>query len=104
MRFGRRRKKNPRRKGILLDIYIWFYTGVALTILGAIGTAIGPGVRDPIVRTLNTEIAAVGVSMIFLTYNHTIALLTYIAASTIISMILLRAIVRLEEVGAELDD
>jgi energy-converting hydrogenase A subunit E len=101
MRSGRK-KKNPRRKGTLLDIYIWFYTGVALVILGSLGTAIGPGVKDPIVRTLNTEIAAVGVSLIFLTYNHTIALVTYIAATTIITMILLRAIVRLEEVGAEL--
>jgi len=86
----------------LLNIYIWFYTGVVLAILGSIGTAIGPGVKDPLVRALNTEIAAVGVSLIFLTYNHTIALVTYIAATTIITMILLRAIVRLEEVGAEL--
>ncbi|CDG65215.1 MAG: energy-converting hydrogenase subunit [Methanobacterium sp.] len=86
----------------MLDIYIWFYTGVALAILGSIATAIGPGVKDPIVRTLNAEIAAVGVSMIFLTYNHSIALLTYIAATAIITMILLRAIVRLEEVGADL--
>jgi len=86
----------------LLDLYIWFYTGVALVILGSLATAIGPGVKDPIVRALNTEIAAVGVSLIFLTYNHTIALVTYIAATTIITMILLRAIVRLEEVGAEL--
>jgi energy-converting hydrogenase A subunit E len=75
---------------------------VVLAILGSIGTAIGPGVKDPLVRALNTEIAAVGVSLIFLTYNHTIALVTYIAATTIITMILLRAIVRLEEVGAEL--
>ncbi|OPX57476.1 MAG: hypothetical protein A4E25_02378 [Methanobacterium sp. PtaB.Bin024] len=86
----------------MLNIYIWFYTGVVLAILGSIGTAIGPGVKDPLVRALNTEIAAVGVSLIFLTYNHTIALVTYIAATTIITMILLRAIVRLEEVGAEL--
>ena len=64
-------------------------------------TVIGPGVKDPIVRTLNTEIAAVGVSMIFLTYNHTIALLTFVAATVIITMILLRAIVRLEEMGAK---
>jgi len=85
----------------LLDIYIWFYTGCALLILGSIGTVIGPGVKDPIVRTLNTEIPAVGVSMIFLTYNHTIALLTFVASTVIITMILLRAIVRLEEMGAE---
>ncbi len=86
----------------MLDVYIWFYTGVILVILGSIGTVVGPGVKDPLIRTLNTEIPAIGVSLIFLTYNHTIALLTFIAATTIISMILLRAIVRLEEVGAEL--
>ena len=85
----------------MLDIYIWFYTGCALLILGSIGTVIGPGVKDPIVRTLNTEIPAVGVSMIFLTYNHTIALLTFVASTVIITMILLRAIVRLEEMGAK---
>jgi len=85
----------------LLDIYIWFYTGCALTILGSIGTVIGPGVKDPIVRILNTEIVAVGVSLIFLTYNHTIALLTFVAATVIMTMILLRAVVRLEEMGAK---
>ena len=85
----------------MFDIYIWFYTGVVLVIIGCIGTAIGPGVRDPLVRTLNTEIPAVGVSLIFLTYNHTIALLTFIAATAIITMILLRAIIRLEEMGAD---
>jgi energy-converting hydrogenase A subunit E len=85
----------------LLDIYIWFYTGCALLILGSIGTVIGPGVKDPIIRTLNTEVAAVGVSMTFLTYNHTIALLTFVAATVITTMILLRAIVRLEEMGAK---
>ncbi|MEL7668973.1 MULTISPECIES: EhaE family protein [Methanobacterium] len=85
----------------MLDIYIWFYTGCALVILGSIATVIGPGVKDPIVRTLNTEVAAVGVSMILLTYNHTIALLTFVAATVIMTMILLRAIVRLEEMGAK---
>lgn len=78
---------------------IWFYTGAILSILGSIATAAGPGVNDPIVRILNTEIPAVGVSLIFLTYNHTLALLTYVAATTIMSLILLRAIVRLEEMG-----
>ena len=86
----------------MLDIYIWFYTGVVLVIVGSIGTVIGPGVKDPIIRTLNTEIPAIGVSLIFLTYNHTIALLTYIAATVIITLVLLRVIVRLEEMGADL--
>lgn len=86
----------------MFDVYTCFYTGVLLLIAGSIATAIGPGVKDPIIRTLNTEIAAVGLSLILLTYNHTVALLTYIAATVIITMILLRAIVRLEEMGAEL--
>jgi len=86
----------------LLDVYVWFYTGCILVIVGSIATVIGPGVKDPVVRTINTEIPAVGISMIFLTYNHTIALVTFIAATAIITLILLRAVVRLEEMGAEL--
>jgi len=97
-----RKKIKSRRMDSLLDVYIWFYTGCILVIMGSIATVIGPGVKDPLVRTLNTEIPAVGVSLIFLTYNSTIALLTFIAATTIITLILLRAIVRLEEMGAEL--
>jgi len=86
---------------LLENYYVWFYTGCILTILGSIATVIGPGVKDPIVRTLNSEVAGVGVSMIFLTYNHTIAILTFVVSTTIITMILLRAIVRLEEMGAK---
>jgi len=86
----------------LLDVYVWFYTGCILVIVGSIATVIGPGVKDPVVRTINTEIPAVGISMIFLTYNHTIALVTFIAATAIVTLILLRAVVRLEEMGAEL--
>ena len=85
----------------MLDIYIWFYTGCILLVLGSIASVIGPGVKDPIVRTLNTEIPAVGLSMILLTYNHTIALLTFVASTLIVTMILLRAIIRLEEMGAK---
>jgi energy-converting hydrogenase A subunit E len=97
-----RKRSNPRRKDSLFDVYIWFYTGCFLVVIGSIATVIGPGVKDPLVRTLNTEIPAVGISLIFLTYNHTIALVTFIAATAIITLILLRAIVRLEEMGAEL--
>jgi energy-converting hydrogenase A subunit E len=86
----------------LLEVYIWFYAGCTLVIVGSLATVIGPGVKDPLVRTLNTEIPAIGLSLIFLTYNSTIALLTFIAATSIITLILLRTIVRLEEMGAEL--
>lgn len=101
MKYARKKKKS-RRKDSLLDVYVWFYTGCILLVVGSIATVIGPGVKDPLIRTLNTEIPAVGISLIFLTYNHTIALVTFIAATTIITLILLRAIVRLEEMGAEL--
>ena len=96
-----RKKLKPRGKNTLFDVYVWFYTGCILVIVGSIATVIGPGVKDPIVRTINTEIPAVGVSMIFLTYNHTISLVTFIAATAIVTLILLRAVVRLEEMGAE---
>ncbi|MCG2828398.1 EhaE family protein [Methanothermobacter sp. K4] len=85
----------------MLETQIWFYAGAALVIIGSIATVTGPGVRDPIVRILNTEIPAVGVSLIFLTYNHTLALLTFIAATTIMTLVLLRAVIRLEEMGVE---
>lgn len=86
----------------MIETQIWFYTGCILLVGGSIATAIGPGVKDPIVRTLNTEIPTIGLSLILLSYNHTIALLTFIAASVIITMILLRVVVRMEEMGAKL--
>lgn len=85
----------------MTEIQILFYVGSLLAILGTIATVIGPGVKDPIVRTFNTEIAAIGVSLIFLVYNHTLALMTFVAATAVITLILLRAITRLEEMGAD---
>ena len=85
----------------MIELEILFITGCLLTILGSIASVAGPGVKDPIVRTFNTEIAAIGVSLIFLVYNHTLALMTFVAATTAITLILLRAITRLEEMGAD---
>jgi len=85
----------------LIGLEIFFYTGCLLGIVGSIATVVGPGVKDPIVRTFNTEIAAIGVSLIFLVYNHTLALMTFVAATSAITLILLRAITRLEEMGAD---
>jgi len=85
----------------LIEVQLFFYTGCILAILGSIATVIGPGVKDPIVRTFNTEVAAIGVSLIFLVYNHTLALMTFVAATAVITLILLRAITRLEEMGAD---
>jgi energy-converting hydrogenase A subunit E len=85
----------------MLELNLWFYTGCFLAIVGTLATVWGPGVKDPIVRTLNTEIPSIGVSLILLTYNHTLALLTFMTTSVVISLILLRAITRLEEIGAK---
>lgn len=85
----------------LLEIELWFYSGAVLLILGTLGTILGPNVKDPLVRTINTEVAGIGISLIFLTYNHTLALLTFIAATTITTLVLLRAIIRLEEMEVD---
>ncbi|KZX16592.1 hypothetical protein MBCUT_07460 [Methanobrevibacter cuticularis] len=85
----------------MFDLSIWLYAGIILAILGSIATVIGPGVKDPIVRTFNTEVASIGVSLILLTYNHMLALMTLVATSVVIVLILLRAISRLEEMGSD---
>jgi len=85
----------------LTAIEIFFYSGCILAILGSLATLAGPGVKDPIVRIFNTEIAAIGVSLIFLSYNHTLAIMTFIAATAVITLILFRAVTRLEEMGAD---
>ena len=85
----------------MVDITLFFYFGIFLAIVGSLATAWGPGVSDPVVRTFNTEIAAVGVSLILLCYNHTLALLTLVATTVIITLILFRAIIRLEEMEAD---
>ena len=85
----------------MFNLAIWIYVGLALAIFRSIATVWGPGVKDPIIRTINTEVASVGVSLILLTYNSTLALLTLIATTIIVTLILFRAIARLEEIGAD---
>ncbi|MDR0912780.1 MAG: EhaE family protein [Methanobrevibacter sp.] len=85
----------------MFDLNIFFYFGCFLAILGSLATVWGPNVQDPIVRTFNVEIASIGVSLILLTYNHTLALLTFVTTGVAISLILLRAITRLEEMEAD---
>jgi energy-converting hydrogenase A subunit E len=90
-----------RRETVLIEVEMLFYTGCILAVLGSLATVAGPNVKDPIVRTFNTEIAAIGVSVIFLMYNHTLALMTFVATTAVITLVLLRAITRLEEMGAD---
>lgn len=86
----------------MIDVQLFFYFGIFLAIVGSIATAWGPGVKDPVVRIFNTEIASIGVCLILLCYNHVLALLTLLATSVIMTLILFRAVIRLEEMGADL--
>lgn len=85
----------------MLNLTLWFYAGLIIAIFGTIATVWGPGVEDPVVRTINTEVAGIGVSLILLTYNYTLALLTLTTTTVVCTLILLRAITRLEEIGAD---
>ena len=38
----------------MLDLAIWVYAGLALAIFGSLAMVIGPGVKDPIIRTINS--------------------------------------------------
>ncbi len=85
----------------MISVQLFFYFGIILAIVGSLATAWGPGVKDPIVRTFNTEVASIGVCLILLSYNHVLALLTLVATTVVITLILFRAIIRLEEMGAD---
>ena len=85
----------------MISVQLFFYFGIFLAIVGSLATAWGPGVKDPIVRTFNTEVASIGVCLVFLSYNHVLALLTLVATTVVITLILFRAIIRLEEMGAD---
>ena len=85
----------------MIDVNLFFYVGIFLAIVGSLATAWGPGVKDPIIRTFNTEVASIGVCLVLLTYNHVLALLTLLATTVVITFVLFRAIIRLEEMGAD---
>ena len=85
----------------MISVQLFFYFGIFLAIVGSLATAWGPGVKDPIVRTFNTEVASIGVCLVLLSYNHVLALLTLVATTVVITLILFRAIIRLVEMGAD---
>ena len=84
-----------------MDIVVsTLYLGYFLLIFGTLGVILGPETRDPLVRFLNVEIPTIGVMLIFLAYNHTLALMTYIAINSLIALVFIRAIIRKEELEA----
>jgi len=73
------------------------YCGYFMIIVGTLGAIFGPMTNDPLKRLLNMEVPSIGVALIFLAYNETLALMTYIAVNTILMVVLIRAIIKNEE-------
>jgi len=84
-----------------MDIVVYtLYLGYFLLIFGTLGVVVGPNTKDPLVRFLNVEIPTVGVMLIFLAYNLTLALMTYITINALIALVFIRTIIRKEELEA----
>ncbi|MBR1368334.1 NiFe hydrogenase [Methanocalculus chunghsingensis] len=74
-----------------------FIIGCGLIILGAISTA-WPSPRDYITRLINLEVASFGLLLVMLSFDETIALLTFVAVSGVSVFILVRVIGKKEAV------
>jgi len=81
-------------------IILTLYLGYFLLILGTIGVITGPKVNDPLNRLLNIEVPSLGLMLIFLAYNQTLALMTYIAINSIITLVFVRTIIKNGELEA----
>ncbi|MBA2847352.1 energy-converting hydrogenase A subunit E [Methanococcus maripaludis] len=71
--------------------------GYFLLIIGTVGAVIGPLTKDPFKRFLNIEVPAIGVCLIFLAYNQTLALMTFLGVNAILTLVLVRTIIKNEE-------
>jgi energy-converting hydrogenase A subunit E len=81
--------------------WISFYLGIALLVLGSLGVVFGPKTsKEPIIRVINLTVPTTGIALIFLSYNYTLAVLTILSVNTMFSIIIIRAIIRLEEMEA----
>ncbi|MDI9624268.1 MAG: EhaE family protein [Methanothermobacter sp.] len=79
---------------------ISFYLGLTLVLIGSLGVVFGPKTsKEPIVRIINLTVPSTGVALIFLSYNYTLAMLTFLSVNPILYIIMIRAIIRLEEMG-----
>ncbi|HOQ20125.1 MAG: DUF2107 family protein [Methanothermobacter tenebrarum] len=79
---------------------ISFYLGLTLVLIGGLGVVFGPKTStEPIVRIINLTVPSTGVALIFLSYNYTLAMLTFLSVNPILYIIMIRAIIRLEEMG-----
>lgn len=73
-----------------------FMVGCIILIIGTIFSAF-PGRRDFLSRLINLEIPAFGLLLIMLSYDETLALLTFIAVSTLSIFIMVLVIERTGE-------
>lgn len=81
--------------------WISFYLGIILLILGSLGVAFGPKAsKEPIIRIINLTVPSTGIVLIFLSYNYTLAMLTILSVNAMFYILFIRAIIRLEEMGA----
>ncbi|MEG3224556.1 MAG: hypothetical protein BME94_03275 [Methanobacteriales archaeon Met13] len=81
--------------------WISFYLGISLLVLGSLGVVFGPKTsQEPIIRIINLSVPTTGIALIFLSYNYTLAMLTILSVNTMISIIFIRTIIRLEEMEA----
>jgi energy-converting hydrogenase A subunit E len=81
--------------------WISLYLGIVLLVLGSLGVAFGPKTsKEPIIRIINLTVPTTGIALIFLSYNYTLAMLTILSVNTMFSIIIIRAIIRLEEMEA----
>ncbi|MBC7114084.1 MAG: energy-converting hydrogenase subunit [Archaeoglobi archaeon] len=79
---------------------ILLYLGSFLVLFGAVAVVWGPEVgKSALVRYINLEISSFGVALIFLYYFETLALLTYVAATTVITLVFIRLFIKMAEMG-----
>ena len=76
------------------------YIGYFLLIIGTIGAIFGPMSDDPLKRLLNIEVPSMGVALILLAYNETLALMTFLAVNAVLMLVFVRAIIKNEELEA----
>jgi energy-converting hydrogenase A subunit E len=81
--------------------WISFYLGIILLIIGSLGVAFGPKTsKEPIIRIINLTVPTTGIALIFISYNYTLAMLTILSVNAMFYILVIRVIIRLEEMGA----
>jgi len=70
-----------------------FIVGFVILVIGTLISAF-PGSREYLTRLINLEIAAFGLLLIALSYDETLALMTFIAVSTLSTFVMVLLIER----------